>query len=40
MKKKIWMSLGITALAVVTLSACSTKNSDAAKKPLSQIQLP
>lgn len=32
MKKKIWMSLGITALAVVTLSACSTKNSDAAKK--------
>ncbi|WP_445080985.1 hypothetical protein [Lactococcus sp. KTH0-1S] len=32
MKKKTWMSLGIVALAVITLSACSTKNSDEAKK--------
>ncbi|PLW59979.1 hypothetical protein [Lactococcus lactis] len=32
MKKKIWMSLGIAALAVFSLSACSTKNSDEAKK--------
>ena len=32
MKKKIWMSLGLAALAVFSLSACSTKNSDEAKK--------
>ncbi|WP_270220276.1 hypothetical protein [Lactococcus lactis] len=32
MKKKTWMSLGIVALAVITLSACSTKNSDESKK--------
>lgn len=32
MKKKTWMSLGIVVLAVITLSACSTKNSDEAKK--------
>ena len=32
MKKKTWMSLGIVALAVITLSACSSKNSDEAKK--------
>lgn len=32
MKKKIWMFLGLTALAVFSLSACSTKNSDEAKK--------
>ena len=32
MKKKSWMSLGLAALAVFSLSACSTKNSDEAKK--------
>ncbi|MCT1226320.1 hypothetical protein EFM07_01915 [Lactococcus lactis] len=32
MKKKTWISLGLVALSVLTLSACSTKNSDEAKK--------
>ena len=32
MKKKFWMSLGMTAVALISLSACSAKNSDTAKK--------